>query len=114
MAKQPERDPRPVSELLNALVGRRGWAERMAVGTLRSSWVDAVGPLVAEHSVPVALNGGVLTVRAEGGAWAAELTLLAPALATKVDDFLGPDVHVGTVRISSASSGLPGGGRKGW
>lgn len=85
----------------------------MAVGTLRASWEEVVGPQVAARSAPVSLVSGVLTVRAEGGAWAAELTLLAPTLAAKADAFLGPDVRVESVRVTGGSAGPSGRARMG-
>lgn len=106
---RPERDPRALGDLLATLAARRGWHERMAVGALRDAWADVVGPLVAARSEPVALRGGVLTVRAEGGAWATELTLLGASLAAKADAFLEGSARVERVRITAGSAGSSGG-----
>lgn len=95
------REPRPLGELVGALVAGRGWSERMALGRLREAWPRVVGALVAGRSEPVRLRGGVLIVRVEAGAWANELTLLAPTLAAKVDMFLG----AGSVREVKVAAG---------
>ena len=101
MAGKRERDPTPLGDLMPKLVSGRGWAERMALGRLREAWAEVVGPLVAERSQPVKLYRGVLTVRADGGAWASELTLLARTVAGKADAFLGG----GTVREVRVAAG---------
>ena len=73
---RPEGDPRPVGDLINTLISGRGWDERMRFGRLRDEWASVVGAEVAARSTPVALNAGVLSIRADGAAWATELTLL--------------------------------------
>lgn len=78
-----------MGELLESLVSGRGWKRQLALGRLKAGWAKVVGERVAARSAPVRLAGGRLTVRAEGGAWAAELALLAPSLAGKADAFLG-------------------------
>lgn len=95
------REPKPLGELVGALVAGRGWSERMALGRLRDAWPRVVGALVAGRSEPVRLRDGVLTIRVESGAWANELTLLAPTLAVKVDAFLGG----GSVRAVKVTAG---------
>lgn len=102
MARDRDRDPSPLGDLLPVLVSGRGWGERMALGRLRESWAEVVGPLVAQRSEPVKLHRGVLTVRAEGGAWASELTLLARSVADKADAFLGGG-KVREVRVAAGS-----------
>jgi len=97
---RPEGDPRPVGDLLKSLVTGRGWGEHMRLGTLRDEWASVVGPEVAARSVPVGLEGGVLSIKADGAAWASELTLLAGSLVQKVDSYLGGGV-VREVRVSA-------------
>lgn len=103
MTKRGDRDPKPVAELLDTLVSGRGWNERMRFGQLREEWASVVGPEVAARSVPVALNAGILSIKADGSAWAAELTLLARSIVEKVDSYLGG----GMVREVRVSAGPP-------
>jgi predicted nucleic acid-binding Zn ribbon protein len=98
-----ESDPKPIGDLLRTLVSGRGWNERMALGRLRDAWADVVGANVAARCVPVGLSRGVLAVKADGGAWATELTLLARSIAQKADSFLGG----GAVREVKVSAGGP-------
>jgi predicted nucleic acid-binding Zn ribbon protein len=100
VTKRAEGDPKPLGELLSTLVSGRGWEERMRAGRLREEWASVVGPDVAARSTPVALNDGVLSIRADGAAWATELTLLARSIADKVDSYLGGGV-VREVRVSA-------------
>ena len=100
MTKRAEGDPKPLGELLSTLVSGRGWEERMRFGRLREEWANVVGPDVAARSTPVALNAGVLSIRADGAAWATELTLLARSIVDKVDSYLGGGV-VREVRVSA-------------
>jgi len=100
MTKRAEGDPKPLGELLSSLVSGRGWDERMRFGRLREEWASVVGPDVAARSTPVALAAGVLSIRADGAAWATELTLLARSIVEKVDSYLGGGV-VREVRVSA-------------
>ena len=82
-------DPTPVGEILRGIVSGRGWPEHLAVGRLRTGWGEVAGPLLAARSDPVRLSDGVLTIRADPGAWATELSMLAPRIAAKADAHLG-------------------------
>lgn len=84
-----ERDPVRVGEAIRGVVHAEGWRDRLALGRLRDGWVSVVGAQIAAHSAPLKIAGGSLLVRADPGAWASELALFAPALATKADNFLG-------------------------
>jgi len=102
-----ERDPAPVAEVVAKLISRRGWHERLALGTLRSEWALVVGPHIASRSEPVRLEAGRLLVRAEGGAWATELALMAPALAAAAAARVGGNFvrEVGVVAGAGATGG---------
>jgi predicted nucleic acid-binding Zn ribbon protein len=84
-----ERDPVRVGDAIRHIVDASGWRERLAVGRLRDGWPRVVGDQIAAHSTPLKLSAGVLLVRAEPGAWASEIALLAAGVATKADAFLG-------------------------
>ena len=91
-ASAKERDPAPLSEALQELVVERGWERNLALGRLRAQWADVVGAQVAARSEPIKLESGRLTIRVEGGSWAAELALLGHSLATAAAGFLGHDL----------------------
>jgi predicted nucleic acid-binding Zn ribbon protein len=87
-----EKDPTPLSDALRELRVERGWDTALALGRLRAKWAEVVGDHVAVRSEPIKLEKGRLTVRVEGGAWAAELALLGHELATRAARFLGRDL----------------------
>ncbi len=95
--------------MLQGLVSERGWDRKLALGRLRTRWPDVVGAQIAARSEPIKLEGGRLTIRVEGGAWAAELALLGHSLANAAAAFLGRDlVHeVAVIAGSPRSSANP-------
>jgi predicted nucleic acid-binding Zn ribbon protein len=54
----------------------RGWTEKLNGGEVFSRWSALVGPDVAEHTQPISLTDGELTVQADSTAWATQLRLL--------------------------------------
>lgn len=103
-----ETEPAPVSEALRELVNRRGWQRNLAIGRLRARWAEVVGAQIAARSEPVKLEDGRLTIRVEGGAWAAELALLGNDLAEAVARFLEPGM-VREVAVVAGSLKRPAG-----
>ena len=86
----------------------RGWDGALALAQLRARWADVVGDHIASRSEPIKLEKGRLTVRVEGGPWAAELALLGHELATNAARFLGHDL----VQEVAVVTGSPGRGKK--
>lgn len=76
----------------------RGWAGRLATGQVLGGWAAIVGDNVAEHALPVALQDGVLTVRADSTAWATQLRLLQRQLLAKIAAAVGDGV-VTTLKV---------------
>ncbi|HEX9776044.1 MAG TPA: DUF721 domain-containing protein [Actinomycetota bacterium] len=99
------RDPAPLADLLPKLVAGRGWGEPIALGKLRESWAAIVGDSVARRSAPLKLFRGTLTVGAEGGAWASEITLQAGVVAERASAFLARPGAVREVRVVARSRG---------
>jgi predicted nucleic acid-binding Zn ribbon protein len=86
------RDPQRIGAVLAKLVKARGWQRPAAEATVFGAWTRVVGPDVAEHSRPVRLEEGVLTVEAESTAWATQLRLLAPRLLGRIAAQVGQGV----------------------
>jgi predicted nucleic acid-binding Zn ribbon protein len=86
------RDPQPFGSVLAKLVKSRGWEKPAAEATVFGEWAKVVGPDVAEHSRPVKLEGGELTVEAESTAWATQLRLLAAKLLARIAGQVGHNV----------------------
>jgi len=77
-------DPLPLKEVLSDLIEGREWTQPLAEGNLFALWAEVVGDDVAEHSEPITLLDGRLTIRASSTAWATQLTLLTPTLLEKI------------------------------
>lgn len=83
------RDPAKFSDVLAKLIETRGWKRPAAEATLFGSWASVVGPDIAEHSRPVSLVDGELTVEAESSAWATQLRLLNKKILANIGTSVG-------------------------
>ncbi|WP_373684176.1 DUF721 domain-containing protein [Micromonospora thermarum] len=86
------RDPQPLGVVLDRLVKARGWQQPAAEATVFGAWERVVGPEVAQHSRPVKLEDGELTVEARSTAWATQLRLLAGSLLQQIAREVGHNV----------------------
>ncbi|WP_309246255.1 DUF721 domain-containing protein [Verrucosispora sioxanthis] len=86
------RDPQPLGAVLNRLVKARGWQQPAAEATVFGAWERVVGAEVAQHSRPVKLENGELTVEARSTAWATQLRLLAGSLLQQIAREIGHNV----------------------
>ncbi|MFC0507233.1 DUF721 domain-containing protein [Micromonospora costi] len=86
------RDPQPLGAVLDRLVKARGWQQPAAEATVFGAWERVVGPEVAQHSRPVKLENGELTVEARSTAWATQLRLLAGSLLKQIAREVGHNV----------------------
>lgn len=86
------RDPQPVGAVLARLIKARGWQRPAAEATVFGAWERVVGPDIAQHSRPVKLEDGELTVEAESTAWATQLRLLAGSLLQRIAAEVGHNV----------------------
>jgi predicted nucleic acid-binding Zn ribbon protein len=107
----PERDPQPIGAVLSGYVADRGWEQPLAQGRVFADWAALVGPDVAAHSAPVALNDGELRVTAESTAWATQLRLLASTLLARLVAELGPDIVTKLVITGPTGPSWKHGGR---
>ncbi|MEV1145628.1 DciA family protein [Micromonospora sp. NPDC049799] len=78
--------------MLNRLVKARGWQQPAAEATVFGAWEKVVGAEVAQHSRPVKLEDGELTVEARSTAWATQLRLLAGSLLQQIAREVGHNV----------------------
>ncbi|WP_203998741.1 DUF721 domain-containing protein [Micromonospora lutea] len=86
------RDPQPLGAVLNRLMKARGWQQPAAEATVFGAWERVVGSEVAQHSRPVKLENGELTVEARSTAWATQLRLLAGSLLQQIAREVGHNV----------------------
>jgi predicted nucleic acid-binding Zn ribbon protein len=86
------RDPQLFGDMLQKLMKARGWERPKAEATVFAAWEKVVGAEIAQHSRPVKLDAGVLTVEAESTAWATQLRLLAATLLRNIAGEVGHNV----------------------
>ena len=96
------RAPVPVSGAVEALA--RSLEPVTPLAAVQRAWPGCAGPVFAGRSTPTSVRGGVLTVACEAGAYAQELSLLAPEILARLTaEVDGLDVR--EIRVS-------GGGRR--
>ena len=69
-------DPKNICAILNELINTRDWRQGVAEGNLFSDWKEIVGADVAEHSTPITLFEGKLTIQTTSTAWSTQLRLM--------------------------------------
>ncbi|QGK71914.1 DUF721 domain-containing protein [Allosaccharopolyspora coralli] len=87
-----DRDPQPLGRIASRIAGERGWSDKLAGGRVFDRWASLVGEDIAEHTTPVTLTDGELTVQAESTAWATQLRLLRRQLLQRIADGVGNGV----------------------
>ena len=73
-------DPEKISSILENLSSTKDWQKGLAEGNLFTNWSKIVGSDIAEHSEPITIFEGKLTIRAASTAWATQLRLLESEL----------------------------------
>jgi len=77
-------DPKNIGAILNELIDTRDWRQGVAEGNLFSDWKEIVGADVAEHSTPITLFEGKLTIQTTSTAWSTQLRLMQSDLLTTI------------------------------
>ncbi len=99
----PGRDPLGIGAALAQLTKSSGWDGLIARENVVLRWPEIAGPDVAQHSEPVSLEHGMLTVRCDSTAWAKQLQYMRADILTRITTehpdaavenlrFIGPDV----------------------
>lgn len=92
------RDPQGIAEVMDALTARLGWNSSLARSELLASWHEVAGVETAEHSRPVGIDDGVLTVACDSTAWATQLRLMRVQITTQIAQRY-PDAGIQSVRF---------------
>lgn len=92
------RDPRGIAEVMGALTSGLGWDSTLARSDLLSSWQEIVGAETAEHSTPVSIEEGTLTIQCDSTAWATQLRIMRADIITRISQKY-PDAGVLSVRF---------------
>ena len=92
------RDAHGLGDVLDALTARLGWNSPLAQSDLLASWAAIAGQETADHSQPVSIEEGVLSVKCDSTAWATQLRLMRSQLLTKIITQY-PDAAIVAVRF---------------
>lgn len=92
------RDPKGIDDVLDQLTAKLGWNSPLARAELLLSWGELVGAETAEHSTPVGIEDGVLTVRCDSTAWATQLRLMRSQITTQIVQMY-PEAKIDSVRL---------------
>lgn len=83
-------DPELISGVLNNLIADRDWDSGLAEGNLFVQWKKIIGEEIAQHTTPISILDGVLTIQTTSTAWATQLQLISnDLLATIQKDATG-------------------------
>lgn len=97
------RDPHGLGVVMDALTSNMGWNSPLARSEILASWTDIAGAETAQHSDPVGIEEGVLTVRCESTAWATQLRLMRTALLTQII-LRYPDAGIDSLRFEGPNA----------
>ncbi len=93
------RAPRPLALAVERL--QQTLAPATTLARVQACWPAAVGETIAAAAQPTAERAGVLTVSCDAAVWAAELQLMGPELASRLNAALGEPL-VAEVRCRTA------------
>ena len=99
--RQKVTDPQSLSSVLAEVIQNRNWNQGVAEGNLFSDWSTIVGSEIAEHTTPISLVDGKLTIQSSSSAWATQMRLMqddllktisssAPGALVEALVFIGP------------------------
>ena len=77
-------DPEKIGNILNELIDTRDWRKGIAEGNLFSDWREIVGADIADHSTPITLFEGKLTIQTSSTAWSTQRRLMSSELLGKI------------------------------
>lgn len=77
-------EPQKINNILNELVETRDWKKGIAEGNIFSEWRVIVGNEIADHSNPITLFEGKLTIQTSSTAWSTQLRLMNDELLKKI------------------------------
>jgi len=98
----PGREPRGILDVVDDLTASRGWESPLAEADLVASWPGIVGAESAQHTEPVSIEAGILTVRCDSTAWRTQMNLMRSRVVANIEErhaaagivdvrFTGPD-----------------------
>ncbi len=92
------RDPEGLGAVMDAVTSKLGWSSPLARSELLASWLEIAGVETAEHSTPVGIEEGVLTVKCDSTAWATQLRLMRVQIMNRIISRY-PDAGIESIRF---------------
>ncbi|MEM9466490.1 MAG: DUF721 domain-containing protein [Actinomycetota bacterium] len=93
--------PKPIGESLEHLLGNLNAPSIDVLDVVFRSWSEIVGPDLAEHTRPKAIDGDLLTVAASDPAWATEFRWLEGEVVKRLAEATGSErIRRVQVRVS--------------
>jgi len=92
------RDPEGLGAVMDAVTSKLGWSSPLARSELLASWLEIAGVDTAEHSTPVGIEEGVLTVKCDSTAWATQLRLMRVQIMNRIISRY-PDAGIESIRF---------------
>ncbi len=78
--------PVPLAEALQAYLKRAGLVRRVGQAGVLEAWPELVGPQIARVTSPESVSqDGLLRVKVQTAAWAAELSMMTPQILARVN-----------------------------
>jgi len=78
------REPHGLNDVIDGLAEHLGWTSPLARSELLSSWAEIAGEETAQHSTPLSIEEGLLTVQCDSTAWATQLRLMRTTITTHI------------------------------
>jgi len=69
-------DPQSIQSILSEVISNRNWSQGFAEGSLFIDWKTIVGDEIAEHTTPISLVDGKLTIQSSSTAWSTQMRLM--------------------------------------
>ena len=79
-------DPQSLESVLSEVIAGRNWVKGVAEGNLFSDWEKIVGGEIAQHTTPISLVDGRLTIQSSSSAWATQMRLMQNELLNTISN----------------------------
>jgi len=97
------RDPSGLGDIIDGLTTRMGWTSPLAQSELLLAWAEIAGADTAEHSTPIGIEDGILTVQCDSTAWATQLRLMKTTITTHIATRY-PEAGIQSVRFKGPNA----------
>lgn len=88
------RSPKEFHQLVRSTIGRFGWAEDFAIGSVMNNWSEIVGPTLGECTWPVEFHKTKreLVVQCDATSWATQLRFMKPNILEAIARLAGEEI----------------------